>query len=96
MGWQPAVDDAVVEVARVLGGPTDGVLARKNITDVALLAVGVRHTTTTIIMLLADLVPVGVRAPGLGDTEEVGHRHAGCWMMSGAEEAEKVLSKFAC
>ena len=72
IGGQPAVDDAVVEVARVLSGPTDGVLARENVADVALLAVGVSHATTTIIVFLTYLVPVGVRAPGLRHTKHVG------------------------
>ena len=59
-GLHPAVDDAVVVVAGVICGPTDGVLTRENIADVALTAVGVRDTASSIVVLLADLVTKGV------------------------------------
>ena len=55
-GLQPAVDDAVVVVAGVICGPADGILTRENIADVALTAVGVRDTASSIVLLLADLV----------------------------------------
>ena len=59
-GLHPAVDDAVVVVAGVIGGPADGVLTRENIADVTLTAVRVRNTSTSIIVLLADLVAKGI------------------------------------
>ena len=59
-GLHPAVDDAVVEVAGVICGPTDGVLTRENITDVTLTAVRVRDTSSSIVVLLADLVTKGI------------------------------------
>ena len=59
-GLQPAVDVAIVEVARMICSPTNRVLIRKNVTDVTLSAVRIRYTPSSIIVLLADLVTKGI------------------------------------
>ena len=75
-GLQPAVDLAVVVVARMICGPADGVLVRQDVADVTLAAVGVRHTSAAIIILLAELMTKGVGPPCFRDAEQEVRWHA--------------------
>ena len=73
---QSAVDLAVVVVTRMICGSANGVLVRQDVADVTLAAVGVRHASSAIIILLAKLMTKGVGPPCFGDAEEEVRRHA--------------------
>ena len=73
---QPAVDVAIVVVARVICGPADGVLIREDITDMTLSAMGVRHASSSVVVLLAELMTKGVGPPCFRDAKQEVLRHA--------------------
>ena len=75
-GLQPAVDVALVEVSRMICGPTDRVLIRQDVTDVTLSAVRLCYTSSSVVVLFAKLMTIGVCPPCFRDAEEEVRRHA--------------------